>query len=140
MELPESAKEVIRAGAYAHLATIDIDGSPQVTVAWAGLDGEDIVIATLFDQRKLANIRRDPRVTLSFEIDELNEWGLRKYLVVYGTARIVEGGAAEKLQELAHVYLGPEVVFPAMPDPPAGFVTRVTPERLGGIGPWNPRG
>lgn len=140
MELPESAKDVIRAGAYAHLATIDIDGSPQVTVAWAGLDGEDIVIATLFDQRKLANIRRDPRVTLSFEIDELNEWGLRKYLVVYGTARIVEGGAAEKLQELAHVYLGPEVVFPAMPDPPAGFVTRVTPERLGGIGPWNPRG
>ncbi len=140
MELPESAKEVIRAGAYAHLATIDIDGSPQVTVAWAGLDGEDIVIATLFDQRKLANIRRDPRVTLSFEIDELNEWGLRKYIVVYGTARIVEGGAAEKLQELAHVYLGPEVVFPAMPDPPAGFVTRVTPERLSGIGPWNARG
>ena len=140
MELPESAKEVIRAGAYAHLATIDIDGSPQVTVAWAGLDGEDIVIATLFDQRKLANIRRDPRVTLSFEIDELNEWGLRKYLVVYGTASITDGGAAAKLQELAHVYLGPEVVFPAMPDPPAGFITRVAPERLGGIGPWNPRG
>ena len=140
MELPESAKEVIKAGAYAHLATIDADGSPHVTVAWAGLDGEDIVIATLFDQRKLENIRRDPRVTLSFETDEPNEWGLRKYLVVYGTARITDGGAAGKLQELAHVYLGPEVVFPAMPDPPAGFITRVTPERLGGIGPWNPRG
>ncbi len=140
MELPASAKDVVRAGAYAHMATIDADGSPHVTVAWAGLDAEDIVIATLFDQRKLENIRRDPRVTLSFETDELNEWGLRKYLVVYGTARITEGGAAGKLQELAHVYLGPEVVFPAMPDPPAGFLTRVTPERLGGIGPWNPRG
>lgn len=140
MELPANAKDVIRAGAYAHLATIDADGSPHVTVAWVGLDGEDIVIATLFDQRKLENIRRDPRVTLSFETDEPNEWGLRKYLVVYGTARITDGGAAGKLQELAHVYLGPEVVFPAMPDPPAGFITRVTPERLGGIGPWNPRG
>jgi hypothetical protein len=49
-----------------------------------------------------------------------------------------EGGAAEVLQRLAHTYLGPDVVFPNMPDPPPGFVTRITPERLGGVGPWNP--
>jgi hypothetical protein len=29
-------------------------------------------------------------------------------------------------------------VFPNMPDPPQGYVTRITPERLGGVGPWNP--
>ena len=67
-----------------------------------------------------------------------NEWGLLEYLVVYGTARVTEGGAAEMLQELAHTYLGPDVVFPGMPDPPPGFATRITPERLGRIGPWNP--
>jgi hypothetical protein len=63
---------------------------------------------------------------------------LLEYLVVYGTARVTEGGAADTLQRLAHTYLGPDVVFPNMPDPPPGFVTRITPERLGGVGPWNP--
>ena len=51
---------------------------------------------------------------------------------------MTEGGAAEMLQRLAHTYLGPEVVFPNISDPPPGFVTRITPERLGGVGPWNP--
>lgn len=61
---------------------------------------------------------------------------LREYLVVNGTARITEGGAAELLQRLAHTYLGPEVVFPGMPDPPPGYVTRIRVERLSGVGSW----
>jgi hypothetical protein len=65
-----------------------------------------------------------------------NEFGLQEYLVVYGTARVVEGGAPELLQRLAGTYLGPDVVFPPMPDPPGGFVTRIVPERVGGVGPW----
>lgn len=55
---------------------------------------------------------------------------------MYGTARVVRGGAPEMLQRLAHTYLGPDVVFPKMPDPPPGFVTRIPVERLGGVGPW----
>ena len=46
--------------------------------------------------------------------------GLLEYLIVHGKATIEEGGAAELLQELAHVYLGPEVRFPPMDDPPPG--------------------
>lgn len=46
--------------------------------------------------------------------------------------------AAEILQRLADTYIGPDVVFPNMPDPPPGFVTRITPERLGGVGPVEP--
>lgn len=42
------------------------------------------------------------------------------------------------LQRLAYKYSGPAVVFPNMPDPPPGFVTRITPERIGGVGPWEP--
>ena len=53
-------------------------------------------------------------------------------------ARVTEGGAPAMLQGLAHTYLGPDVVFPPMPNPPPGFVTRITPERFGGVGPWNP--
>ena len=122
------------------MGTLNEDGSPQVTAAWVGLDRDEIVLATLPDQRKLRNLRRDPRVALSVESSNVNDWGLREYLVVYGTARVTEGGAAEMLQDLAHTYLGPDVVFPNMPDPPPGFVTRITPERIGGVGPWVSRG
>jgi hypothetical protein len=67
-----------------------------------------------------------------------NEWDLLEYLVVYGTARVTESGAAKILQRLAYTYIGPDVVIPNKPDPPPGFVRRITPERLGGVGPWNP--
>jgi PPOX class probable F420-dependent enzyme len=134
--LPDSARALIESEAVAHVVTIDPDGGPQVTAAWVGLDGDEIVLATLPDQRKLDNLRRDPRIALSIPSSTTNAWGLLEYLVVYGTARVTEGGAAEMLQRLAHTYLGPDAVFPNMPDPPPGFVTRITVERLGGVGPW----
>jgi PPOX class probable F420-dependent enzyme len=136
--LPEEARVLLESDALAHVATIDEDGSPHVTLAWVGVEGDEIVLATLPDQRKLRNLRRDPRVVLSVESTTTNDWGLLEYLVVYGTARVTEGGGAETLQRLAHTYLGPDVVFPNMPDPPPGFVTRITPERIRGLGPWNP--
>ena len=131
------ARRVLESDAVAHVATVDEDGKPHVTCAWVGLDDDErIVIGTLVDQRKLKNLRRDPRVTLSVQTENVNDWGLREYLVVYGRAEVTEGGAAELLQELAHTYLGPDVRFPAMPNPPPGYVTRITVERLGGVGPW----
>ncbi|HEX9122038.1 MAG TPA: PPOX class F420-dependent oxidoreductase [Actinomycetota bacterium] len=136
--LPEAARGLLESDAVAHVVTLDEDGGPQVTAAWVGLEGDEIVLATLPDQRKLRNLRRDPRIALSIPSITRNTWGLLEYLVVYGTARVTEGGAPEILQRLAHTYLGPDVVFPAMPDPPPGFVTRITAERLGGVGPWNP--
>jgi PPOX class probable F420-dependent enzyme len=136
--LPAAARELLESDAVAHVVTIDVDGGPHVTLAWAGLDGDEIVLATIPDQRKLQNLRRDPRVTLSIPSTTRNEWGLLEYLVIYGRARVTEGGAAEMLQHLAHTYLGPDVVFPSMRDPPSGFVTRITPERISGVGPWNP--
>jgi hypothetical protein len=89
--------------------------------------------------QKVRNIERDPRVTLSIETKRTNDLGLLEYLVVHGRARIQEGGAPELLQELAYTYLGPGVKFPPMPDPPPGYVSRTTVERLGGVGPWAPR-
>ena len=68
-------------------------------------------------QRKLENIRRDPRVAVSFEGDEIQPPGLRHYVVVHGRATIEEGGAPELLQELARGHLGPDVKFP--PNRPA---------------------
>jgi PPOX class probable F420-dependent enzyme len=138
--LPEAARELLESDAVAHVVTIDEDGAPQVTAAWVGLDGDEVVLATLPEQRKLRNLRRDPRIAISVPSTTTNEWGLLEYLVVYGTARVTEGGAADVLQRLAYTYISPDAVFPNMPDPPPGFVTRITPERLGGVGPWNPPG
>jgi PPOX class probable F420-dependent enzyme len=136
MNIPESARAVIESGALAHLVTLGPGGSPQITCIWVGLDGDEIVSAHLFPQQKLRNVRRDPRVSLSIEGANTNAMGLREYLVVHGRARLTEGGAPELLQELARVYLGPEVKFPPMPDPPPGVVMHTTVERLGGVGPW----
>ena len=66
-------------------------------------------------------------------------YGTNDYLVIYGTARITEGGAAELLQKLAHTYLGPGVRFPAMDNPPPGFITRIRVDRVSGVGPWTAR-
>jgi PPOX class probable F420-dependent enzyme len=136
--IPEAARELLESDAVAYVVTLNEDGSPQVTAAWVGIDEDEIVLATIPDQRKLRNLRRDARIALSVPTTRVNEWGLLEYLVVYGTARVTEGGAPEMLQRLAHTYLGPDAVFPNIPDPPPGYVTRITPERLGGVGPWNP--
>ena len=134
--LPDSARVVLESDALAHLVTLNRDGSAQVSVVWVGLDGDDLVTAHLREQKKLRNVRRDPRVALTLETQVTNSVGLREYLVVHGRAAIEAGGAPELLQELARTYLGPDVTFPPMPDPPPGFRLRIAVERIGGIGPW----
>ena len=135
-QIPPEARELLGSDALVHLVTINADGSPQVSIVWVGLNGDEIVSGHLPLHKKLRNIHRDPRVSLSMEGTTTNQIGLREYLVIHGTARITEGGAPELLQELAHTYLGPDVKFPPMDDPPPGYVLHITPERFGGVGPW----
>jgi len=139
MKLPESARSLIKSGAHAHLVTLNPDGSPQVTLVWAGVEGDDIVTAHLFATRKVQNIRADGRVAITFECDTKSAMGLSEYLVIYGQATIEEGGAPQLLQELAWIYMGPEVKFPPMDDPPPGFINRIQVERISGVGPWTGR-
>ena len=134
--IPDSARAVLEGPALAHLVTLEPDGRPQVSIVWVGLDGEELVAAHLPEHRKVRNIRRDPRVALSIEAGTRNEIGLNEYIVIHGRARITEGGAPELLQRLARVYLGPDVKFPPMDNPPAGYITHIAVERVGGVGPW----
>jgi PPOX class probable F420-dependent enzyme len=137
MVLSAAARGLLESDALAHLVTLNADGSPQVSCVWVGLDGDEIVSGHLADtQQKLKNVRREPRVALSVEGTEIQPPGLKQYLVVHGRARIDEGGAPELLQRLAYTYLGPDVKFPPMDDPPPGFVMRIQVERVGGVGPW----
>jgi predicted pyridoxine 5'-phosphate oxidase superfamily flavin-nucleotide-binding protein len=108
-----------------------------VTLAWAGVDGGEIVFATFFgtDQRKLRNLRRDPRVTLSFQATEHTGEGLHPYVVIRGTARITEGGALEVMDAPAEHYIAPGARFP-MRDVPPGVVTYVAVEEIYRLGSW----
>src|SRR5919206_3292872 len=133
--LPDSARDLIESGALAHLVTLNRDGSPQVSCVWMGVDGDELVAGHLPEHQKIRNIRRDPRVVVSFEGTRIHPPGLKEYLVVHGCAYVTEGGAPELLQRLAHVYLGPNVSFPPMDVPPPGFVVRIAPERIGGVRP-----
>ena len=138
MTLSDAARRLIESGRLGHLVTINADGSPQVALVWVGCDGDELVTAHLRgDQQKLKNVQRDPRVVLSFESDVRNPVGMHEYLVVHGVARVVEGGAPELLQRLAQVYVGPGTRFPPMADPPPGYVLRITPQRVGGMGAWS---
>jgi PPOX class probable F420-dependent enzyme len=135
--LNDAARRVIESDALGHLVTVNEDGSPHVTVVWAGLDGDELVSAHLDGRlKKLQNIRRDPRVVISFEAEGGSSIGLRNYLAVHGWARITKGGAPELLNRLAQTYVGPGTIFPPMPDPPPGFIVHITVSRVGGMGPW----
>jgi PPOX class probable F420-dependent enzyme len=136
MQLNDHVRAAITAGRHAHLATINPDGSPQMSMVWVGLDGDEIVFAHLGAGRKVSNILRDPRVALTIEAEGTSGPSLHNYLVVRGTATVTVGGAPELLQRLAAVYLGEGVRFPPMDDPPPGNVVSIRVERIGGLGPW----
>jgi PPOX class probable F420-dependent enzyme len=136
LSIPENARAVLESGALAHLVTLEPDGSPQVTLVWVGLDGDEIVAGHLAEHRKVKNIRNDERVAISFESGTVNAHGLPEYLVVYGTAHISQGGAGDLLQRLARTYIGPDAIYPPAGDDRPGYITHITVDRITGVGPW----
>lgn len=142
MELHDTARALIGAGADATLVTINPDGTPQVSVVWVALqstpEGDELVAAHLSgNYKKLRNIRRDPHVALTI-LTPSQPGQQRQYLSVTGSARVVEGGAPELLKQLATALLGSDEHFPP-PNSPEGFLTRVHIESVGGQGPWAPQ-
>jgi PPOX class probable F420-dependent enzyme len=130
IKLDETTRAAVASGRLVHLATINPDGTPQVTCIYVGWDGDEIVAGHLADHVKLHNIRRDPRVTLSVESDVPFE-GFSPYIVIQGIARVEEGGAPELLRRITHGHFPPPG-----DDFPAGFITRISPRKLAGTGPW----
>jgi PPOX class probable F420-dependent enzyme len=140
MTITPAIRELIDSGPLAHVTTLNTDGSPQVSVVWVGIDGNEFVTGHMGEWQKIKNLQKDPRVALSLLGRQKNAMGLQEYLVIYGKARITEGGAAELLRRLARIYLGPDVEFPPQSlRSRAGFIAHITPERYAGIGPWQPR-
>jgi PPOX class probable F420-dependent enzyme len=101
--IPEKFKDLFTKVAFAHLATLMADGSPQVTPVWVDYDGAYVRVNSAKGRVKDKNMRRDKRVGLSIQ-DPDNPY---RYLAVRGeVAEITENGADAHIDALAKKYLG----------------------------------
>jgi PPOX class probable F420-dependent enzyme len=133
--LSTELRQLIESGPLVHLSTVNADGSPQVSVIWVGLDGDQLVSGHLPWNRKLQNIDRDPRVVLSFEAPRDRAVFLNEHAVLRAHATIEPTDEAwDLLNRLTKVYVSPEQEFPAPHT--SGYIVRYTVERVGGVGPW----
>jgi PPOX class probable F420-dependent enzyme len=136
--LDDSARQLIGSDP-ATLVTINRDGSPQVSLVWVTVQrtadgGDELVTAHLLEHQKIRNIRRDPRVAVTI-VSTDRSGPQTPYLSIRGTARVEEGGAPELLDEIATAIFGPGTGCPP-PGAPPGYLTRITIEKVGGVGPW----
>ncbi len=102
VRLPERARALFDGPNFITLATIDPDGRPQLSVVWAKLDGEDLLVSTIKGRRKYANLIRDGRASaLVFAADDPY-----RYAEIRGTATISDDPPAALINELALKYTG----------------------------------
>lgn len=135
--LPPELRDLIDSGPMAHLTTINADGSPQVSVIWVGLDGDDLVSGHMTRYAKLRNIERDPRVVLSFDAPRAPGVFMNPYAVLRARATVEpRDDTWDLLNRLTKVYVTPDAEFPAPRGP--GYTVRYSVERVGGVGPWAP--
>ena len=102
-EIPAQFRDLFTKKAFAHLATLLSDGSPQVTPVWVDFDGRHVRVNSAKGRLKDKNMRRDARVALSLQ-DPDNAY---RYLEVRGkVVEITENGADAHIDALAKKYLG----------------------------------
>ena len=104
VELSEKAKKLLKGKNFAFVATINKDGSPQLTPTWVDTDGENVLINTALSRQKEKNVTRDPRVTVGV-FDSSNPYD---YVSIRGkVVKKVTGKAADDhIDMLAAKYTG----------------------------------
>jgi PPOX class probable F420-dependent enzyme len=130
--IPESFRPLLQdeAKAFAHLATLYPDGSPQVTPIWFDTAGETIRVNSAKGRWKDRNMRRDGRVALAI-MDPANPY---RYLQIRGRVeRITEEGADAHIDRLAKKYLGADT-YPFRQAGEVRVIYVIRPERVTGMG------
>lgn len=90
MELTDEMRATIDAGVLAWLATVDLDGQPNVSPKEVfAAHGDDLVIAHIASPRSVRNIRTNPRVAVAV-IDVFDQAGWK----FVGRATVLEPGDA----------------------------------------------
>jgi PPOX class probable F420-dependent enzyme len=112
------------------IATIREDGSPHATPVWIDYDGEHVLVNSAYGRTKVTNVERDPRATVTVLPAADQQAG---YVMVSGTAEIVEEGAVEHINMLARKYLG-EDKYPYLGPGERRVIIKIRPERVDGFG------
>jgi PPOX class probable F420-dependent enzyme len=129
-KIPEPFKDLFAKVAYANLATVMPDGSPQVTPVWFDYDGESLRINSAKGRIKDKNMRRNKRVALSIQ-DPDNAY---RYLAVRGNVdEITEEGADAHIDSLAKKYLGKDK-YPFRGPGEVRVIYKIRPEKVSTMG------
>ena len=112
------------------IATVRADGSPHVTPVWIDYDGENVLVNSAYGRTKVTNIERDPRATVTVLPAENQQGG---YVMVSGTATIVEEGALDHINMLAKKYLGADK-YPYLGPGERRVIIQIHPELVDGFG------
>lgn len=128
--IPEKYADLFTKPAFANLATVMPDGSPQVTPVWVDFDGSHILFNSALGRVKDKNIRRDPRVSVAIQ-DPANPY---RYLEVRGrVVEITQKGADEHINKLSQKYLG-KPVYPFRQPGEVRVLYRIEPEHVSVMG------
>ena len=101
--IPDTFKDLFQKKAFANLATVNADGTPQVTPVWVDYDGTHVRVNTARGRVKDRNLRRHPAVALAI-MDPDNPY---RYLQIKGrVAEVTETGADQHIDALAKKYTG----------------------------------
>lgn len=101
-QLSDELKALLDSKVFIAVATIQPDGSPQVSPVWAKRDGDDVLFSTTVDRRKTKNLQADPRVTVMVQPAD-NPYA---YAEIRGTVEITTEGGQELIDELSLKYTG----------------------------------
>ena len=125
--IPASHADLFQKQAFAHLATLNPDGSPQVTPVWVDWDGGNrIFVNTARGRVKDRNLRRDGRVALEIA-DPANPY---RYLAVQGrVTNITEDGADAHIDKMAKKYMGKDK-YPGRAPGEVRVLVTITPEKV----------
>ena len=129
-QIPEEMKDIFKKRAFAHLATVMPDGSPQVTPVWIDYDGTHVRINSAKGRLKDKNMRRDKRVALSVQ-DPDNPY---RYVEVRGKVDdISESGADADIDALAKKYLDKDK-YPFRAPGEVRVIYKIRPEKISRMG------
>lgn len=128
--IPQQYQDLFQKKAFAHLATVNSDGSPQVTPVWVDFDGSHVRFNTAKGRVKERNVRRTPRVALAI-MDPDNPY---RYVRVSGrVVEVTEQGADQHIDALAKKYLGKDR-YPFRQPGEVRLLFKILPEKVAGQG------
>lgn len=128
--LPEKYLDLFNKKAFANLATVMPDGTPQVTPVWVDYDGKHILVNSARGRQKDKNMERNSAVALSI-MDPDNPY---RYLEVRGrVTEITEEGADEHIDKMAKKYMGEER-YPLRSPNEVRVLYKIKPERTSHMG------